>query len=38
MKIAHEDHENVPKTIAICVKMSENVFAVVTYNNLLDIL
>ena len=37
MEIASGYHKNVAETIATCVKISENVFAVITYNMLLDI-
>ena len=37
IEIAPEDHKNLPETIANCVKISENVFSVITYNMLLDI-
>ena len=38
MEIAFDNHKNVPETIDACVKMSENVFTVITYNMLLHIL
>ena len=36
MEIASGYHKKVAETIATCVKISENEFAVITYNMLLD--
>ena len=32
MKITSKHHKNVAQTIAACIKITENVFAVITYN------
>ena len=37
MEIASGYHKNVAETNATCVKISENVFSVITYNMPLDI-